>query len=96
MGRRLQQGFDGIAERMGLPCRSFGLPPAVQFRFDAEPERDQALRHRFFAELYRRGIFAARPFLLNYAHRAADVDETLFAMEAALGVLAAAPEPTPG
>jgi glutamate-1-semialdehyde 2,1-aminomutase len=90
MGARLQQGFDAAAAALALPCRSFGLPPAVQFRFSDDPEADAAARHTFFAELYRRGVFAARPFLLSYAHQAADVDETVAAMEAALAVVAEA------
>lgn len=90
MGERLRNGFDRIAGTMGLPARAFGLPPAVQFRFSPDPARDEAARHRFFAELYRRGVFAARPFLLTYAHQEADIDETLAAMEAALAVVAEA------
>ena len=91
MGRRLAEGFDALAARAGLPFRAFGLPPAVQFRFDAAPARDEALRHAFFAECYRRGVFAARPFLLNLAHTPADIDETLGVFEAALDAVAAAP-----
>jgi glutamate-1-semialdehyde aminotransferase len=89
MGERLQQGFDRAAEALGLEARAFGLPPAVQFRFSPDPERDEAARRVFFGELYQRGIFAARPFLLSYAHREAEVDETVAAMEAALPAVAA-------
>ena len=88
MGRRLSDGFDRIAARLGLPGRAFGLPPAVQFRFDPDPATDEAARKAFFAECYRHGVFAARPFLLNYAHGEAEVDETLAVFEAALAVVA--------
>ncbi|HYE57962.1 MAG TPA: aminotransferase class III-fold pyridoxal phosphate-dependent enzyme, partial [Rhodothermales bacterium] len=88
MGQRLRDGFDVLAARLGLPYRAFGLPPAVQFRFDADPATDEALRKTFFAECYRRGVFAARPFLLNYAHGEAEIDETLGVFEQALAVLA--------
>jgi len=59
----------------------------VQFRFSDDAEKDAAAHHVFFRELYRRGIFAARPFLLSYAHQDADIDETLAAMEEALLVV---------
>lgn len=88
MGRRLQQGFDRAAEAAGLEARTFGLPPAVQFRFSTDPQADEAARNVFFRALFERGIFAARPFLVNYAHKEADIDETVRAMEAALQVVA--------
>jgi glutamate-1-semialdehyde 2,1-aminomutase len=88
MGTRLRDGFDALAARLGLPCRAFGLPPAVQFRFDPDPATDDALRRTFFAGLYRRGVFAARPFLLNYAHTPEVIDETLAVFEHALADVA--------
>ena len=89
MGERLGRGFDAAARDLGLPFRTFGLPPAVQFRFDPDPERDEDLRMRFFRELFGMGIFAARPFLLNYAHQEADVDETIEKMRHALELIPA-------
>ena len=88
MGERLKQGFDAAAEGLGLAARSFGLPPAVQFRFSGKDDVDARAGEVFFRELYRRGIFAARPFLMNYAHKDADVDETIEAMAASLSVVA--------
>ena len=87
MGARLQFGFDGAARTLGLDARAIGLPPAVQFHFSEDPETDAAAHHVFFRELYRRGIFAARPFLLSYAHQENDIDETLGAMKEALAVV---------
>jgi len=95
MGERLKAGFDRAAQERGLQARSFGLPPAVQFRFSEDPARDESTRRSFFRELFLRGIFAARPFLLSYAHQRADVDETIEAMEEALDVLAEARVATP-
>ncbi len=92
MGTRLRDGFDALATHLGLPYRAYGLPPAVQFRFDAaDAARDEALRHAFFLECYRRGIFAARPFLLNYAHTPAAIDETLAVFADALPRVAETP-----
>jgi glutamate-1-semialdehyde 2,1-aminomutase len=88
MGERLQQGFDAAAKALGLDARSYGLPPAVQFWFSDDSAQHKAAHQTFFRELYRRGIFASEPFLLNYAHHPADIDETLAAMQEALGVVA--------
>ena len=86
-GARLQLGFDVAARTLGLDARAIGLPPAVQFHFSEDPETDAAAHHVFFRELYRRGIFAARPFLLSFAHQEEDIDETLGAMKEALAVV---------
>ena len=88
MGQRLRDGFDAAAQRHGLDARAIGLPPAVQFRFSADPAADARAQTVFDRELYRRGIFASRPFLLSYAHQPADIDETIEAMDAALAVVA--------
>jgi glutamate-1-semialdehyde aminotransferase len=88
MGTRLRDGFDAAAAHLGLDARAYGLPPAVQFRFSDDPALDGQALTVFFRELFRRGIFASRPFLLSYAHQAADIDETLDEMRAALGIVA--------
>ncbi|WP_420454334.1 aspartate aminotransferase family protein [Rubrivirga sp.] len=88
MGERLRDGFDRAARRHGLGARSIGLPPAVQVRFSRDPETEAQAQTVFQRELYRRGIFASRPFLLTYAHQPADIDETLEAVDAALEVVA--------
>jgi len=87
MGERLQQDFDAVAQTLGLGARSYGLPPAVQFRFSDDPTTHEVAHQIFFRELYRRGIFASEPFLLNYAHQPQDIDETLEAMREALVVV---------
>jgi glutamate-1-semialdehyde 2,1-aminomutase len=88
MGRRLAEGFDALAAERGIRASSYGLPPAVQFRFGDRGEENTEMHVTFFRELYRRGVFAARPFLLSYAHRQADIDETLLSMGEALDVVA--------
>lgn len=88
MGERLRQGFDAAAKTCGLAARSIGLPPAVQFRFGEDEAANTAARRIFFRELYRRRVFASRLFLISYAHQAADIDETIEAMQAALAVVA--------
>lgn len=84
MGARLRDGFEVAADALSLEARAYGLPPAVQFRFGGGPEADADAHRVFFHALFEAGIFPSRPFLLSYAHRAADIDETLEAMYKAL------------
>lgn len=88
MGARLRDGLDAAISDLNLEARTYGLPPALQIRFGDDAGTDERARHVFFRELYRRGIFASQPFLLSYAHQAADIDETLEAMHDALAVVA--------
>ncbi len=87
MGERLRAGFDAAADRLGLGAHSYGLPPAVQFRFSDDDATDEHAQTVFARELYRHGIFASHPFLLSYAHQPADIDETVEVMDAALAVV---------
>lgn len=84
MGARLKKGFDEAAAARGMEARTIGLPPAVLFRFSADPKKDQEVRSLFFRELFRRGVFASRPFLLSFAHKAEHIDQTIAAMADAL------------
>ncbi|MEZ4699009.1 MAG: aminotransferase class III-fold pyridoxal phosphate-dependent enzyme [Rhodothermales bacterium] len=84
MGTRLMQGFDAFAMDRGFPARAYGLPPAPQFRLGDDPDREPARQTQFFRALLERGIFPSRPFLLNAAHDAAVIDQTLEAIGEAL------------
>ena len=88
MGELLMKGFDERAAGLGLDARSIGLPAAPQFKFASEPRVDEASRHVFFRELFERGIFPSRPFLINYSHKEGEISETLDAMAEALSVVA--------
>ncbi len=57
MGARLSEGFNKAAADMGFPYKTYGLPPAVQFHFDDNPERNNAKTTVFFREMFRNGIF---------------------------------------
>ncbi len=88
MGERLRQGFDRAVRSVGIDAECYGLPPALQFRFGSGETAGERPQEDFFRELYRRGIFAGTPFLLNYAHRDAEIDQTIEAMEGALAEVA--------
>lgn len=88
MGERLQNGFNAAAQSVGLTARSYGLPPAVGFRFSTDAVLDEQATDVFHRELYQQGIFPTHQFLLSYAHKAADIDETLQAIEHALAIVA--------
>jgi len=88
MGELLMRGFDERAAAAGLDAHSIGVPAAPQFKFFADPQADEAARYVFFRELFARGIFPSRPFLINYSHKEAEIEETLGAVAGALAVVA--------
>lgn len=88
MGTRLSEGFNNVAADMGLPYKTYGLPPAVQFHFDDDPEQNNVKTTVFFREMFRNGIFATRPFLISYSHKPEDIDETISKFSTVLEVVA--------
>jgi len=88
MGQRFADGFDAAAARHGLAARSYGLPPAVRFRFSDDDAAHELAHTAFQRALLERGIFAPDIFLLSYAHQPTDIDETLDAMNDALAIVA--------
>jgi glutamate-1-semialdehyde aminotransferase len=88
MGQRLAAGFaEGIRES-GLPAQVTGLAPAPAVRFQTgDASQDNEMRLIFHREMFRRGIFAAEPWILSYAHSPADVDHTVEAAWEALRVV---------
>lgn len=88
-GQKIMDGFDRLAADLGKPWHSFGLAPAAQFHFSDNEGENVALRNAFFRGLFERGIFPARPFLINYSHDNTAIDETLVAFQGALEDVAA-------
>ena len=86
-GRRLIDGFNALATNRAPLAYSKGLPQAPTFIFSNDTEEDQAKRQVFFKELLKQGVFPSRVFLMSYAHKETDVEETLAAMEKALEVV---------
>ena len=92
-GQRLMDGFRELGEKHGVPLWCSGLAPMSQpgFHYD-----DAALNadvwSLFLQETARRGVLIRRGGLLfiTYMHKAADIDETLAAVDDALEVIAEA------
>ena len=92
-GRRLQDGYNALAAEAGLTALThcIGLPPRTVLTFaDRRGVESLALKSLFQQEVVRRGILNTGGFNLCARHSDADVDRTLEACRAALGVLAAA------
>jgi glutamate-1-semialdehyde 2,1-aminomutase len=91
-GERLSRGVHeaitrhGLAAHVGLVGRPCNL---LYWTFDAARKPSQALRTLFLQELIRRGVIAPS-FVVSYAHDDVDVDRTVDAVDAALGVYARA------
>ncbi len=83
-GQKIIDGFDQMSADLGMNWKSFGLAPAAQFHFSDDEHENLTLRNAFFKKLFEQGIFAARPFLINYSHDDAAIEETLVAFKHAM------------
>jgi glutamate-1-semialdehyde 2,1-aminomutase len=83
-GQKIIDGFDQMSADLGMNWKSFGLAPAAQFHFSDNEHENLTLRNAFFKKLFEQGIFAARPFLINYSHDDAAIEETLVAFKNAM------------
>lgn len=88
-GRRFQEGFRAAAARAGVPAECAGYP--VHPKIVINHERDETRRllmSLFLQETARRGvIFHFAGFNVSFSHSDADVDQSLEACEAGLGIL---------
>ena len=89
MGRRFQEGFTALAERLGVPARSLGYPVHPKIVIEHRSfERQRLLMSLFLQETAARGaIFHFAGFNISFSHAERDVDETLAACEAALRIV---------
>ena len=91
IGRRLQDGYNAIAEEAGLAANTVcsGLPPHTVAPFKDNAGQDSiALRSLLQQELVRRGILYLAGFNICYAHTDDDVEVTLVALRESLQVVA--------
>jgi len=92
-GTRLRDGYNALADEAGLRerTRCIGLPPRSVLTFtDRRGQESLAMKSLFQQEVVRRGILNTGGFNLCFRHSDADVERTLGACRAALGVLAEA------
>ena len=92
-GKRLQDGYNTLAAEAELKehTRCIGLPPRTVLTFTDRTGQDSlAMKSLFQQEVVRRGILNTGGFNLCFRHSDADVEQTLAACRAALGVLAKA------
>jgi glutamate-1-semialdehyde 2,1-aminomutase len=91
-GQRLRQGIEqlashfGIEDQFGVAGRDSNL---VFFTRDRSGQPSQILRTLFMQEMIKGGIICPS-FVVSYSHSDADIDHTIDAAEAALGVYARA------
>jgi glutamate-1-semialdehyde 2,1-aminomutase len=80
-GRHLRAGMETIFAKHGFPATTTGLDCAPMIDFKPAGEDGPALHDALFEALYANGIFANEQWFITYAHKAADIDETLGALE---------------
>lgn len=91
-GAALREGFHQAAVRHGVAARVMptGRDCCLAYAtLDAAGAPSQAFRSLFLQELVRHGVLAPS-LVVSYAHRAEDVERTIAAIDAALGVYARA------
>ena len=90
LGRKIQEGWRGVAARRGVPIHVGGIPPLSKFVFESgEPPVLKAL---FVQEMLDRGYLASTLYYAMHAHTDAHVSGYLNAADEAFGVIANAQE----
>lgn len=84
MGERLRAGFRAIFQETSFPAETVGLAPAITIRFEDEENFHSPLRAKLFDQLYEKGVFANKEWLISYSHQPEDIDETLEKMSQAV------------
>lgn len=87
LGARMRSGIREVLAEAGVPARVVGVDPGVVIDWSPLGEAGGALHQRFFNALYDRGIFANEQWFITYAHREADIDQTLESMRDALAAV---------
>ncbi len=84
-GTQLHEGMRAIFAEFGMPAQVRGLPPCGQLVFTTgDAARNAALMLRFEGEILKRGVSIYTVMYPNYSHSAADIDEALEKMRAAV------------
>ena len=84
MGQMLRQGFETIFQENGIPATTIGVDQGAVIDFSPAGDQAENLHKTMFNSLYRQGIFANDQWFITYAHKQADIDESLQAMQNAV------------
>lgn len=93
MGQRLMDGIAALSEKHGVPFSCSGLAPMSRPDFSYDDATLNAdVWSLFLQETAKRGVLVRRGGLLfiTYMHKEPDIEATLAAMDAALGIIAGA------
>lgn len=92
-GERLRDGYNTLARELGLErhtsCIGYAPRTVITFKDDTGAEW-LALKSLFQQEVIKRGVLCAGYHVLSASHSAQDIDHTLRAYRAALGVMSEA------
>ncbi len=87
-GKRLQDGYNELADEIGVNTKCIGHPPRSSLVFyDAQGQESPQMRGLFLQETIKRGILFGGPIFISFSHTGEDIDRTLAACEESLKVL---------
>ncbi|MEV8347014.1 aminotransferase class III-fold pyridoxal phosphate-dependent enzyme [Streptomyces niveus] len=89
LGRRLREGINGHAVRLGFGDIVTGYDPMPCLHFDTDPAVHHRIAGRFLAQMARRGFLLRRDVnFISAAHTSAQIDDAVAASAEALSALA--------
>jgi len=87
LGRRLQDGANALAKKIGVNLKCIGYPPRILVVAPTSAgEEDILLKSLFLQETVKRGVLMAWQMFPMYTHTDEDIDRTLEVFDAAMGV----------
>ncbi len=86
IGKRIQAGWNMLAQKHGIKIQAAGIPPLSHFTFSYE--NALVLKALFVQLMLERGFLASTSFYSMYAHQLSDVDKYLSAADDAFGIIA--------
>ena len=88
MGKRFKEGYNRIAQEIGVETESIGYPPRQNLVFrEMGGYSPVEIKSIFLQETIKRGILLGNVVFLNYAHTPKDIEETLGACKEALRII---------
>jgi len=88
MGKRFKEGYNRIAQEIGVETESVGYPPRQNLVFrEMGGYSPVEIKSIFLQETIKRGILLGNVVFLNYAHTPEDIEKTLGACKEALQII---------